>query len=173
MLFKCFDGDALECPEHATQQHLYVAFVAVIMFDDDAIQPRVILFVGCLPGLALTQCWVLVCHRCQTAQDKVGLDRHRLFAPQRAVVVIDRNARLGRHIVGTRFVAHLCDKLYDCPFGWRIIPRCQVRCHFNSFREESKVPRLPPRLAAACRISSRGLHTRRSTRRRRQFPETR
>jgi len=59
-------------------------------------EPRVVVLIGGLPRLALTQGRVGLRHLHEAAQDEVHLDRHRLLAPQRAVVVEDGDALLGR-----------------------------------------------------------------------------
>jgi hypothetical protein len=59
-------------------------------------------------------------------------------SPEARIAVYDNDGALWclrRHIVGTRFVGHLYDKVYNCLFCGCIIPRCKMRCHFNSFRE--------------------------------------
>ena len=61
-----------------------------------AAEPAVVALVGGLPGLALAQRRVGLGHLDEPAQDEVELDRHRLLAPQRAVVVEHRHALLDR-----------------------------------------------------------------------------
>jgi hypothetical protein len=89
------DRHARERLQDPGQQDLEVGIVAGVVPGHDVPQPVVVLGVGGLPGLALAQRRVLVGHGGQPPQDEAELDRHRLLAPQGAVVVEDRNPLLG------------------------------------------------------------------------------
>ncbi len=91
------DRPAAECLQDASHQQLHVAVVAVVVLRDRAAEPGVVVLVGRLPRLTLTERGVRLRHLGQPLQDERELDRQRLLAPQRAVVVEDRNPLLGRN----------------------------------------------------------------------------
>jgi hypothetical protein len=94
------DVHAREGLQHPAHEHLHVAVVAVVVLGDDVAQPAVVPVVGGLPGLAAVQLGVLFGHGGQPLEDEAELDRHRLLAPQGAVVVEHGHPLLGSHEVG-------------------------------------------------------------------------
>jgi hypothetical protein len=69
--------------------------------------------VGGLPWLAVAQRRVLLGHGGQALEDEAELDRHRLLAPQGAVVVEHRHP-LGRwHVARPAVAGHLLDEPHD------------------------------------------------------------
>jgi hypothetical protein len=97
-------GDAGKGLQHPGGQHRQLAVVALVVPGYEVAQPAVVLVIGGLPGLARAQLGVLVGHGGQAAQDEVELDRHRLLAPQRAVVVEDGHQLLRRNEAGGALV---------------------------------------------------------------------
>jgi hypothetical protein len=89
-------------------------------------QPAVVAFVRGLPGLALTQCGFGLGHRREPAEDEVELDRHRLLAPQRAVVVEHGEAILDRHGLGAVLTADARDERDDRLLRRTIAPARQA-----------------------------------------------
>ena len=90
--------DAGERGEDARSERADVRVVARVVLVHHPAEPRVVALVGRLPGLAVAQPRVGVGHRVQPPQDEVRLDRHRLLAPERAVVVERRDALLDRDL---------------------------------------------------------------------------
>ena len=70
---------------------LHVGVVARVVLGHEPRQPGVVPLVGGLPRLPVAQRRVRLGHLDEPAQDEVELDRHRLLAPQRAVVVEHRD----------------------------------------------------------------------------------
>jgi hypothetical protein len=93
-----FDRPARESSRDAAEQRLHRTVVPGVVLHDDVAQPRVVLVVRGLPWLALAQCRILVGHRSEPLHDEAELDRHRLLAPERAIVVEDGDAFLGRGV---------------------------------------------------------------------------
>jgi hypothetical protein len=82
------------------EQDFHVAVVARVVLLDHVAEPRVVLIVRRLPGLLVAERLVLLGHLRQPLEDGAELDRHRLLAPERPVVVEDRNPLFGRHVAG-------------------------------------------------------------------------
>jgi hypothetical protein len=122
--------------EDAAQQHLHLAVVTRVVLVDYPAEPRVVLLVGGLPRLFLSQGCVFLGHGGQPLQDEAELDRHRLLAPERAVVVEDRDALLERDAL-RRTLGELDDRMR----GRIVVPGAELR-H----------PRAP--LTASCILSS-------------------
>ena len=91
------DAHALVGLEDPAGEDAHVRVVAGVVLGHQPAQPGVIALVGGLPRLACAQRRVGLGHRRQPAQDEVALDRHRLLAPERSVVVEDRDALLDGH----------------------------------------------------------------------------
>ena len=107
------DALAGERLEDAAHQHLQLAVVAVVVLRDRPPSQRVVLLVGGLPRLALSQRLVLLGHLGQTREDEAELDRHRLLAPEGAVVVEDGDPLGRRNVVRTALGGHALDELDD------------------------------------------------------------
>jgi hypothetical protein len=107
------DVHACERLQDPTQEHLQVAVVAVVVLGDDLAQPVVVLVVGGLPWLAVAELGVLVGHGGQALEDEAELDRHRLLAPQGAVVVEHRHPLLRRKIAGPVAIGDRLDEPHD------------------------------------------------------------
>ena len=93
------DGDAPERGEDAGRERRQVGVVARVVLGEDRAQPAVVVLVCGLPGLAGAKLGIGLRHLDQPAEDEVGLDRQRLLAPQRAVVVKHRHPLLDGHVV--------------------------------------------------------------------------
>ena len=85
--FEVFDADPLVGREDAGAEDLDVGVIAGVVLGHHGAQPRVVAFVGGFPGLSLAQLGISLGHLVETPEDEVELDRHRLLAPQGAVVV--------------------------------------------------------------------------------------
>jgi hypothetical protein len=70
-------------------QDLDVAVVSGVVLRHDVSKPLVVAFVRRLPRLAIAERRVFLGHLGETLQDEAQLDRHRLLAPERPVVVED------------------------------------------------------------------------------------
>ena len=84
VLFDRHTSERLEDPGH---QHFHVAVVALVVLGDDLPQPLVVPVVGGPPRLPLAKRGVLLGHRRQAMENEDQLHRHRLLAPERAIVV--------------------------------------------------------------------------------------
>ena len=122
------DADALVRRQDAGGQDLHLGLVARVVLCHDRAHPVVVAFVGGLPGLALAQRRVRLGHLHEPAQDEVELDRHRLLAPERAVVVEHRQAVLDPHRLRPVLAADPCDELHDRPLR-RTIPPARQPAH--------------------------------------------
>src|SRR3954451_17384520 len=86
------DAHARVSLQDAGEQHFYIAVVAVVVLGDRAFQPGVVLLARDLPRLLLAQGFVGLGHLPEPREDEAELDRHRLLAPERAVVVENRGS---------------------------------------------------------------------------------
>ena len=77
----------------------------------------VVTFVGCFPGLSVAQLGISPGHLREAAEDEIELDRHRLLAPQRAVVVEYGDALFKRHVA-----CSVLDELDDGPLAVAVVP---------------------------------------------------
>ena len=89
-------------------QHPHVGVVTRVVLGHQRTQPAVVALVGGLPGLALAQLGLRLGHLHEAAKDEVELDRHRLLAPQGAVVVEHCHALLDRHGRPSRPLRRYC-----------------------------------------------------------------
>ena len=123
------DALAGEGLEHAAHQHTQVGVVAVVVLVDRPAEPRVVLVVRGLPRLLRAQRLVLLGHLGEAHQDEAELDRHRLLAPERAVVVVDGDPLGGRDVVRPAFGRHALDEVDDRRARRRVVPGRQVLAH--------------------------------------------
>ena len=93
------DADAGVGGDHAAEERAHVGVVAGVVLLQHRSEPAEVPLVRRLPRLLLAERRVGLGHLVEPAQDEVGLNRHRLLAPERAVVVEDRDALLGRNAV--------------------------------------------------------------------------
>ena len=107
------DALAGERLEDAAHQHLHVAVVAVVVLRDRLAEPGVVLLVRGLPRLSCPQRLVLLGHLGEAPEDEAELDRHRLLAPERAVVVEDGDPLGGRDVVRPALGRHPLDEVDD------------------------------------------------------------
>ena len=133
------DALAGEGLQHAGHQHTQVAVVAVVVLRDRVAQPGVVLLVGGLPGLLRAQRLVLLRHLGEPHQDEAELDRHRLLAPEGAVVVVDRDSLGGRDIVRPAFGRHPLDEVDDRLARRRVVPGGQLLAHRLSYCERISI----------------------------------
>ena len=99
LLLEVVDADARVGGDHTAEERPHVGVVAGVVLDHHLAEPGIVALVRGLPGLLLAESRVGLGHLVQPAQDEVGLDRHRLLAPERAVVVEHRDPLLRRHAV--------------------------------------------------------------------------
>ena len=138
------DADPLVGREDTAQKRAHIGVVAGVVVVEHLPQPGIVALVRRLPRLAVAQLRVGLGHLVQPAENEVGLDRHRLLAPQGAVVVEHRDAFLGGHGVrdGPR------DELHHGALRGTIVPACQ---HVAVTGESSRRPSAPgPRTRPAC-----------------------
>ena len=111
--FEVLDAHAVVRGENAARQDLDVAVVPRVVLVHQPAEPGEVLVVRRLPRLFLAQRRSLLGHRGEPAQDEVGLDRHRLLAPEGAVVVEDSDSLLDRHRLRAVLTGDACDEVDD------------------------------------------------------------
>jgi hypothetical protein len=116
------DVHARERLEDAAEQHLHVAVVAGVVLGDDLAEPVIVPGVGGLPRLPVAERLVLVGHGGQALEDEAELDRHRLLAPQRAVVVEHGHPLGRRHVADPVGGGHGLDEPDDGLPGPGVVP---------------------------------------------------
>jgi hypothetical protein len=124
--FEILDGRVRISGEEATGHLEKFAVVASIVLGNDAAQPGVVSFDDGLPGLAGAERWIAGRHLADAAKQEIGLDRQRLFAPERAVVVEHRHAIDGGNVVAAPAPGHPLDEVDDGPLGRTVIPRREL-----------------------------------------------
>ena len=97
------------------------AVVALVVLRDRAAEPRESPSWAAFHGWRSRSDVVRLGHRREALEDEAELDRHRLLAPQRAVVVEDGDALRHRHVAGDPL-----DELDDRLPGRRVVPGGQV-----------------------------------------------
>ena len=113
--------------QHAAHQHAQVAVVAVVVLVDRPAEPRVVLVVRRLPRLLRAQRLVLLRHLGEAHEDEAELDRHRLLAPERAVVVVHGDPLGRRHVVRPALRRHALDEVDDRRARRRVVPGADAR----------------------------------------------
>nr|WP_292715122.1 hypothetical protein [Mesorhizobium sp.] len=83
----------------------------------------------CLERLALPHRRVGLRQFGQALEGKEKLHRHRLFAPQRAVIVEGRDAVFRRRKIAAAILGHAIDEIDDHPLGGAIVPGRQYGRH--------------------------------------------
>src|SRR5262245_49511387 len=121
--FELFNGSSFVGFEKPSSHHLQIAVVTLIVLGDGTTQPAIVLLDDRLPRLARAQGRVLLGHNSQPAKQEVPVDHYRLFAPKRAVIVEDRNSRLGRNKIRLTFSCYPRDKIDDGALGRTVHPR--------------------------------------------------
>src|SRR3954469_19771830 len=106
-------------------QRPHLGVVPSVMLRQGGTQPAVVALVGRFPGLAPTQVGLRLRHLHETAKDEIELDRHRLLAPQGAVVVEHRHALLHPHGNRSPFPTNTFDELDDGMPGRAVPPTRQ------------------------------------------------
>ena len=120
-----FDTHSRVGRQDAAEQHLDLAVIARVVLGHHGVQPFAVLFAGRLPGLAIAQRRIGLTHLGQSTQDEVRLDRQRLLAPQRAVVVEHRHALVDGDGNGPALAASLDDEFDDGPLCRTVDPHRQ------------------------------------------------
>ena len=95
------DGEPGERRQDAGHQHLHLAVVAGVVLRHDVAQPLHVVLVRGLPRLPGAERLVERRHLGEALEDEGELDRQRLLAPQRAVVVERGDALFHGHEVGS------------------------------------------------------------------------
>ena len=121
LLLEVVDADARVGGDHAAQERPHVGVVAGVVLHHHLSQPGVVALVRRLPGLLVAERRVGLRHLVEPAQDEVGLDRQRLLAPERAVVVEDRDALGRRHAVR----GHALDEVERRRPSRPVVPGCE------------------------------------------------
>ena len=133
------DADSRVRGEHAAEERAHVRVVAGVVLGH-APRPARRSRARTPPSTAaVAQLGIRLGHLGEPAQDEVGLDRQRLLAPQRAVVVEDGDALLGRHVR---------------PAVTRSTKSRTASCVGPSFQEASGSPRQRPAVSAASSFST-------------------
>ena len=91
---KRFHGDTGKRVAYPIHQRGQIAVIPAIMLGGRVAQPGIVFFNGSFPWLFLGQLGSLARHFHPTLQEKIELDVHRFFAPQRAVIVKNGDALL-------------------------------------------------------------------------------
>jgi hypothetical protein len=111
--------------EDASSEGPELGVIAGVVRLEHAPEPAVLLLVGGLPRLPVTQLGLVLGHLPQPPQDEVELDRHRLLAPERPVVVEDGDALLGRHACRPVVAGHGRDEGDDRRLGGAVAPAAE------------------------------------------------
>ena len=130
------DALARERLEEPAHEHGEVAVVAVVVLVDRSAEPRVVLLVRGLPRLFRAQRLVLLGHLGEAHQHEAELDRHRLLAPERAVVVVDGDPFRGRDVVRPSLLRHTLDEVDDRLPRRSVVPGGQLLAHLVSLSAE-------------------------------------
>ncbi len=104
------DADPRVGCEDACRKRAHVRVVARVVLGHQLGEPTVIALVCSFPRLALPQLGLRFGHRYEPPENEVELDRHRLLAPQRTVVVEHCYPLVGGHSA-RRLLDELDDRL--------------------------------------------------------------
>ena len=121
-LLEVLDAHSRVGGEDAAEQHLDLAVVTRVVLGHHRAQPLAVLLAGRLPGVAVAQRRIGLGHLRQSAQDEIGLDRQRLLAPERAVVVEHRDALFDGDGSGAALAADPRDEFDHGAFGRAVRP---------------------------------------------------
>ena len=97
LALKVLHADSLVRSEDSARERSHVRVVARVVIGHHLSEPAIVALERRLPGLALLQLRLRVRHRDKTPKNEVELDRHRLLAPQRPIVVEHCDALVDRH----------------------------------------------------------------------------
>jgi len=129
--FEVLDADPVVGGKNAGHKRRHVGVVACVVLGEHLAEPAIVTLIRRLPGLAAAQPGIGLRHLGQSAENEVSLDRHRLLAPQGAVIVEDCDALGGRHTGRHR----LLGELHHRPSGGAVIPAGQHPGHALSLTE--------------------------------------
>jgi hypothetical protein len=121
-LLEVLHADPVVGRQDAARECSHVGVVTGVVLIHQGTEPAVVTLGYSLPWLPFSQLRPLGHHLRQAPQDEVELDRHRLLAPQRAVVVEHRNPFLwwqSRRSVRTACTGH---EVHDRPPGRAVTP---------------------------------------------------
>jgi hypothetical protein len=133
------DRQPSEGPCHRFHEQGHVRVIAAVVLDHRCAEPAEVALVGRLPGLLVAQRRVGLGHLREPPEDEVELDRHRLLAPQRAVVVEGGDPLLGREVVRA-VTGHPGDELSDRPAGRRVVPGRQRFVGLHCLQSRAMAP---------------------------------
>jgi hypothetical protein len=83
--------------EDASGEQPQVGVIAGVVLIHQRTEPAVVAFGHCFPGLLRNELGLRRRHLREASQDEIQLDRHRLLAPQGAIVVEHRHPFLRGH----------------------------------------------------------------------------
>jgi hypothetical protein len=117
LLLEIVDADPRVRGQDPSGQRPHVGVVPRVVLGHERTQPAVVALVGRFPRLPITQLRLRLRHRHESAKDEVKLDRHRLLAPQGAVVVEHRDPLLDRHSGRSVLAGYTVNERNDRLFG--------------------------------------------------------
>jgi hypothetical protein len=141
-LFEVFDADAGVDGQDALHQCPHVGVVTRVVLGHERAEPTEVVFKEGLPWLAFAQLRLRRRHFREAAKNEVQLDRHRLLAPQGAVVVEDRDPLLHRDGGRPAFAARTPDEVDDRLPGGAVPPRRQRLCRHILLLPARPAPRI-------------------------------
>ncbi len=130
------DADPAVGSKDAGQERPHVRVIAGVVLGEHLAQPRVVTLVRGLPGLAASQLGVGIGHLIETSENEVRLNRQRLLAPQRAVVVERRDPLRHRNERRT-ILGHRRDEIEDRLFRRAVFPGCKHSVTCRSYSRQS------------------------------------
>jgi hypothetical protein len=119
------DSDRFMSGEHCRHQGRDVGVIALIVLGDGIAQPLQVALERRLVRLFVPQRRVGLGLRSESAHQEVELDVHRLLAPQRAVVVEDRDTLVRLNVIRSTVGGDPTDEVDDRRLRGSVIPRLE------------------------------------------------